>query len=126
MASTDMLQTDSGNGGAFRSIVVSDGGAYKILAPGHEIIGSVTLLRGAEGALFPSSGLYDVKIEIEWDLEDIAASVIGSATVLVTGPKDASYAAAAHKLLTSPNAYLVIVLGGDHLDQDVVAIQATP
>lgn len=119
-----MVAPATGAPRSFRSIVISDGGAYKILAPGDEIIDSVTLLRGAEGALFPSSGLYDVKIEVKWDLQDAVASVIGSTTVLVTGPKDASHAAAAHKLLTSPDAHLVMVLGGDHLDQGVAAIQA--
>jgi hypothetical protein len=44
--------------------------------------------------------------------------------VLVTGPKDASHAAAAHKLLTSPDAHLVLVLGGDHLEDGISAIQA--
>jgi len=114
----------SGVSRSFRSIVVNDGGAYSVLASGDEVTNSVTLLRGSKGALFPSSGLYDVHVEVKWDVQGAAASIIGSTTILVTGPQNASHAAAAHQLLTSPDAHLVLVFGGDHLQQGVTAIQA--
>jgi hypothetical protein len=108
---------------SFRSIVVHDGGELTVLDPGEEVTTSVTLLRGAEGALFASTGLFDINVEVKWDLQDAVASVVGATTVLVTGPQDASHAAAAHKLLTSPDAHLVLVLGGDHLKNGIEAIQ---
>jgi hypothetical protein len=109
---------------SFRSVVINDHGSYSVLAPGDEIVGSVTLLRGAEGALFPSSGLYDVSVEVKWDLQDAVACVIGSTTILVTGPTDASHAATAHMLLNSPDVHLVLAFGGDHLEQGVSAVRA--
>jgi hypothetical protein len=81
-------------------------------------------LRGAEGALFASTGLYNVSVEVKWDVEDAIASVVGNTTVPMTGPKDASHAAATHKLLACPDAHLVLVLGGDYRKDDISAIQA--
>jgi hypothetical protein len=118
------VTTPAGVSKTFRSIFVSDDSAYKVLAPGEETAASLTLLRGAEGALFASTGLYDINVEIKWDLEDAVASVVGFTTVLVTGTKDETHAAAAHKLLTCPDAHLVLVLGGDHLQDGISAIQS--
>jgi hypothetical protein len=118
------VTTPAGIFKTFRSIIVNDSETYRVLAPGEEVTASVTLLRGAEGALFASSGLYDVSVEVKWGVQEAVNSVIGSTTVLVTGPKDASHAAAAHKLLTSPDAHLVLVLGGDHLEDGISAIEA--
>jgi hypothetical protein len=118
------VTTPAGVSKTFRSIFVNDGSAYKVLQPGEETLASITLLRGAEGALFASTGLYNVSVEVKWDVEDAVASVVGSTTVLVTGPQNASHAAAAHKLLTCPDAHLVLVLGGDHLKDGISAIQA--
>ncbi|OCK96278.1 uncharacterized protein K441DRAFT_58503 [Cenococcum geophilum 1.58] len=118
------VMTPAGVSKTFRSIVVNDGGTYKVLAPGEETTASITLLRGAEGALFASTGLYNVSVEVKWDVQEAVASVVGLTTVLVTGSKDESHAAAAHKLLTSPDAHLVLVLGGDHLKDGISAIQA--
>jgi hypothetical protein len=109
---------------SFRSIFVNDGGAYKVLEPGEEITASITLLRGAEGALFASTGLHNVSVEVKWNMQEGIVNIVGCTTVLVTGPKDASHARAAHTLLTSRDAHLVLVLGGDHLKDGVAAIQA--
>jgi len=117
------VKTPAGVSKSFRSIFVHDGGAYKVLAPGEEIKSSLTLLRGAEGALFPSTGLYDINVEVKWDIQEASASIVGSTTVLVTGPQTESHAAAAHKLLTSADAHLVLVLGGDHLTDGISAIK---
>jgi hypothetical protein len=116
--------TPAGVSKTFSSIFINDDSAYKVLAPGEEAIASITLLRGAEGALFASTGLYNISVEVKWDVEDAVASVVGYTTVLVTGPKDASHAAAAHKLLACPDAHLVLVFGGDHLKDGISAIQA--
>jgi len=93
------------------------------LQPGNEISDSLTLLRGAQGALFPSSGLYEVTVEVRWDVGPMEAVVRGSATVLVTSARNAEHAAAAHKVLATPDTHLVIVLGGDHLHEGINAIE---
>lgn len=94
------------------------------LQPGEAIADSLTLLRGAEGALFPTSGLYEIGVEVHWDLDEIEATVRGSATVLVTGAQNDAHAAAAHHVLATPDAHLVLVLGGDHLTDGIAAIEA--
>jgi hypothetical protein len=108
----------------FRSIVVNDGGTYISLNPGGEVAASITLLRGAEGALFASAGLHDVSVEIKWDVPGGFVNIVGTTTVRVTEPKDASHSAAANKLLASPDAHLVLIMGGDHLKDGISAIHA--
>ncbi|KAH0541557.1 hypothetical protein FGG08_003969 [Glutinoglossum americanum] len=96
----------------------------KNLGAGESISTSLTLLRGGQGALFPSSGIADIIVRVGWGLSGgAAATVVGSRSVLVTPPLDKSHAAAAHKLLTTPDVHLVLVLGGDHLDEGVDAIR---
>jgi hypothetical protein len=49
--------------------------------------------------------------------------VRGSTTVLVTSARDAEHAAAAHRVLATPDAHLVLVLGGDHLHKGIEAVE---
>ncbi|MBV9931982.1 MAG: hypothetical protein JO013_13705 [Alphaproteobacteria bacterium] len=93
------------------------------LAPGEELTADFTLLRGGEGALFPAGGLYEVTVEVSWEVGEAEAAVRGAATVLVTGAQSGSHAAAAHTVLATPDAHLVLVLGGDHLDEGMAAIR---
>jgi hypothetical protein len=118
----ERVKTPSGIFKTFRSIFVSDSSAYKVLAPGEETRASVILLCGAKGALSASTGLHNVSAD-QVGYTTAVSSVVGSTTVLVTGPKDVSHEAAAHKLLTSLDAYLVLVLGGGHLEDGTSAIQ---
>lgn len=93
------------------------------LAPGESVAYDLTLMRGAQGALFPAAGLYTIAAEVRWDAGGVEAVVVGETTILVTGAKSDSHAAAAHKVLATPDAHLVLVLGGDHLADGVNAIQ---
>lgn len=94
-----------------------------MLEPGGAITESLTLMRGADGALFPTSGLHEIIVEVSWDVGEVVAAVSGSTTVMVTGAQSPSHAAAAHKVLATPDAHLVLVLGGDHLSDGVEAVQ---
>ncbi|HEX8061707.1 MAG TPA: hypothetical protein VF535_00675 [Allosphingosinicella sp.] len=94
------------------------------LDPGDSVAYDLTLLRGSEGALFPAGGLYEVLVEISWEVEEVEAVVAGRASLLVTGAASASHAAAAHWLLATPDAHLVLALGGEHLDDGIRAIHA--
>ena len=93
------------------------------LAPGESTSYSMTLLRGAEGALFPSSGPHTVVVEIEWDVGGISLATRGQTAVVVTPPVDDAHAEAALRVLSTPDAHLTLALGGDHLDQGIEAIQ---
>jgi hypothetical protein len=111
---------------SFRSIFCCDRADTGLndLAPGAETLASLTLLRGGDGALFPSSGVHKVSVDITWSTADaLLCAIQASTTVMVTPPLSASHAAAAHKLLATPNTHLVLVLGGDHFTDGVEAVQ---
>jgi len=86
---------------------------------------SLTLLRGGDGSLFPNSGLHTVNVKIQWGSKSRGSLAIvqASCTVFVTAPISASHAAAAHRILVTPDAHLVLALGGDHLKDGINAIQ---
>jgi len=111
---------------SFRSVICCDraGDGVENLEPGTEKLASLTLLRGGEGALFPVSGVHNVSVEVTWSTPDSPICAIrASTTVMVTPPLGASHAAAAHKLLTTPNTHLILVLGGDHFKDGIEAVQ---
>lgn len=89
---------------------------------------SLTLLRGVDGALFPSSGTAEIVVEASWSAGTKLAeqfALVGKATVLITAPQTANHAVAAHKVLTAPDAHLVLMLGGYHLEEGMSAIGKT-
>lgn len=93
------------------------------LDAGEQVSDALTLLRGFDGALFPMPGLHRVTVEVRWDAEMLEAVVTGETTVLVTAATDEGHAAAAHRVLATPDAHLVLVLGGDHLEEGVDAVK---
>ena len=96
----------------------------EILAPKKSIKHSITLLRGAQGALFSMPGIHRIIVEAHWDVDDMGAQVLGNADVMVTPAVDDAHAQAALKVLSTPDALLTLVLGGDHLAEGIEAIQA--
>ncbi len=97
---------------------------YALLQPGERISESMTLMRGAEGALFGVPGVHEVKVEVHWEIDGMVAHAAGSATVMVTAAVEARHAEAAHRVLSTPDAHLVLAIGGDHLTEGLDAIQA--
>ena len=100
------------------------------LAPKESVTKSLTLLRGGDGALFPISGVSEISVTLRWALPSAGetgllpdAAVQGSTTVFITGASSASHAKAAHKLLTTPDAHLVLALGGTHLMHGLEAVE---
>jgi hypothetical protein len=65
-----------------------------------------------------------VQVEVHWDAEGMVARVAGSTTVMVTSATTPSHASAAHKVLATPDAHLVLAIGGDHLKDGMDAIAA--
>jgi hypothetical protein len=116
---------------SFSPLVVSENrDATQFLAPGGSIDDSLTLLQGAEGALFPEAGAFRVVVEIAWNGQAADATlrmdfvVSGEARVTVTAATDAAHAAAARKVLATPQSLLVLAFGGDHLTDGIDAIAA--
>jgi hypothetical protein len=93
------------------------------LDPGQSIVNSLTLLRGAQGALFPTPGVHRVTVEAHWDNGGMEATVTGETGIMVTSTVDDAHAAAALKVLSTPDALLTLVFGGDHLADGIEAIQ---
>lgn len=115
----------SGTIRTFKPIVLCvDDEKLRLLKPGQSMKHSMTLLRGAEGSLFPLSGLYRVIVEIEWDVDGFALSVTGETSAMVTPPVDEKHAKAALKILSTPDALLTLAIGGDHLQEGIEAIHA--
>ncbi|WP_443191351.1 hypothetical protein [Pseudomonas indica] len=114
----------AGTSRSFRTVVhCLEDHAFNLLQPGERIEDSMTLLRGAEGALFGTSGVHEIQVEVHWDVEGMIARVAGSTTVMVTAAVDARHAEAAHQILATPDAHLVLAIGGDHLTEGIKAIQ---
>lgn len=123
---TGFVQNPSGKVRSFRPLVnCADSVHTAVLEANASITGSMTLLRGAEGALFPSSGVSEILVKASWDVGDNSAQamVTGRTNVFITNANEPQHAAAAHKILTTPDAHVVLVLGGDHLKEGIEAIQ---
>jgi hypothetical protein len=119
------VEGPSGKVRSFRTVVrcVEDH-TFTVLEPGDSLAESATLMRGAEGALFGTSGLHRISLEVHWEVGNAVAIARGEASVLVTGAVDEKHAAAAHRVLSTPDAHLVLAIGGDHLQDGIAAIQA--
>jgi hypothetical protein len=94
------------------------------LNPGESIRHSLTLLRGAQGALFSMQGPHRIQVEVHWDAGGIEAMITGDADVMITSTVDEAHAEAALKILTTPDTLLTLVMGGDHLTDGIEAIQS--
>ncbi len=94
-----------------------------VLKKDNSIRHSITLLRGAQGALFPAPGNYRIFVDVHWDAGDVEAVVTGQADVMVTPAEDEKHARAALKVLSTPDALLTLVFGGDHLKDGIEAIK---
>jgi hypothetical protein len=114
----------SGTPRIFSPLVLTDDNPVNDLQPGESVDAALTLLRGRDGALFPTPGVSEITVKVNWAVGDVTATVVGKTTVMVTCNEDAKHAEAAHKILATPDAHLVLVLGGDHLKDGVLAIQA--
>lgn len=109
---------------SFRSFVRCTERSMTELAPGEKRLGSMTLLRGAEGALFPVAGEYALHARLDWDIDGVPVRVDGEATVTVLPAVDQAHAEAALQILESPDAVITLAVGGDHLDEGIAAIGA--
>lgn len=92
------------------------------LEPGRSMTHSLTLLRGAQGALFPSPGVYRVIVEVSWHVHGTEVGIMSEVSVMITPPVDEAHAVAALKILSCPDALLTLAIGGDHLQEGVEAI----
>lgn len=118
------VETPCGKEKGFQSIFLCpDGIQKKELAPGEALSHDLTLLRGADGALFAGCGLHKIMVEVEWESDAVTNLVSGSCYVMITAAVDEGHAKAATRILTTPDVHLVLIMGGDHLKEGIEAIQ---
>lgn len=93
------------------------------LKSGASMTADMTLLRGAEGALFPTAGLHRIELDLAWESGGVPVKVSASAPVMVTPPVDDSHSTAAMRVLSSADLLLTLAIGGDHLNDGVTALK---
>jgi hypothetical protein len=98
--------------------------ALRTLAPGEPFSDSLTLLRGPRGSLFPGPGAYRVVIEVTWAVGHLSVIARGETSVMITSAQTQSHAEAALRVLSTPDTVVALVVGGDHLEEGLAAIQA--
>jgi hypothetical protein len=126
-----VVKDPSGTLRSFRSIIgCVDEEPLVELGPKKSVAKSLTLLRGGDGPLFPSSGVSEIAVTLRWALPSTGeagpmpdAVVQGSTAVFITGANTGAHAKAAYKVLTTPDTHLVLALGGTHLSSGIEAIE---
>jgi len=114
-----------GNVRTFKPLILFvDDHDLESVKPGESVKGDLTLLRGAEGSLFPAPGFYQIVVEVALDEGEIAQFVTGSTNIMVMAATTESHANAALKVLTTPDILLTLALGGDHIAEGIEAIEA--
>ena len=114
----------SGTVRSFRSLVQCTELSLTDLPSGETRTGSMTLLRGAEGPLFPTAGPHVIRACVEWEVEGVLVSIAGEASVDVLPAVDQAHAEAALQIMRTPDAVITLAVGGDHLDEGIAAIRA--
>ncbi|MGI9499325.1 MAG: hypothetical protein ACR2P3_04770 [Geminicoccaceae bacterium] len=94
------------------------------LQPGKSIAHDMTLLRGADGALFPAAGMYTIVVDVFWDVGGMEAVVRNETSLMISAAAEAKHAETAARVLATPDAHVVLVLGGDHLEEGIKAFEA--
>jgi hypothetical protein len=67
--------------------------------------------------------VHRISVEVRWSSGGAEAVVTGETSIMVMPAVDEAHAEAALKVLSTPDALLTLVLGGDHLEDGVEAIQ---
>jgi hypothetical protein len=93
-----------------------------ILGPYATRTYAMTLLRGAQKALFPMAGDHKVRIRATWRWKENNFYLEAPTKVRVTGPFDDDHRAAALRILSTPDTLFSIAIGGDHLIEGNKAI----
>ena len=94
------------------------------IPPGASAMTALTLLRGAQGPLFPMPGVHTIQVKLSWGEGKVRYSAAGRIAVTITPPGDTGHRVAALKILASPDALLCLAIGGHHLREGQAAIDS--
>jgi hypothetical protein len=95
-----------------------------VLAPSETRTYTMTLLRGAQKALFPMAGNHRVKVTANWQCGADTVYLQNETTVRVTPAVDHKHRAAALKILSTPDTLLNLAIVGDQFTEGTNAIDA--
>ncbi len=89
--------------------------------PGEKKTHAVTLFFGTAGPLFPEPGNYDIELYVKWYRGELPVSLAAPARVTI---KRASryHLAKARKFLNTSRVLLALAVGGDHLENENLAM----
>jgi hypothetical protein len=85
---------------------------------------TMTLLRGAQKALFPVAGDHRVKVRATWQRNGKSVCLDDQTIVHVNAPIDDNHRATALKILSTPDTLFSVAIIGDHLIEGNKAVQA--
>lgn len=113
-----------GNRRSFRNLMrCLDEHKCRVLESGETMSKDLTLLRGAQGALFDGPGFHEITVQAEWQADDKKYRLSGTGAVMIQPALTESHARAALKTLSTPDLLLTLVLGGDHLPAAMEALR---
>lgn len=98
--------------------------ALVALEPGAAVEGALTLLVGTRAMLFPVPGPYRIAVTVGWNDGGQPRSVAAECGVVVTPACDAAHAAAAQRILATPDLRPLLEFGGDHLGDAIEVLHA--
>lgn len=101
----------------FKSLIPVDTNPLKELKKGEARKHSFTLLRGSDGWLFPSVGIYKVCINMHWNVEGKSKHCQSTCQLIVNPPQTEEQAEAALAVINSPELMLSFIIGGKHLKE---------
>jgi predicted Zn-dependent protease len=104
-------------------IVCMDAEELAVLPSGEKRLSSLTLLRGAQGSLFPKAGFYDISVDIHWHDKETEGFATATTRVHVQASEMLEATKVVEKLLTTPDLLLTLVFGGDHLRAGVSVLK---
>jgi hypothetical protein len=94
------------------------------LPPSESVFGALTLIRGAQGALFPIVGSHKIKVRVSWNRGTQRVFREHETDVYISPPVNDAHHILALKLLSTPDVLLSIAIKGKHLKEGNAAIRA--
>jgi hypothetical protein len=94
------------------------------LPPSDSVFGALTLIRGAQGALFPIVGTHKIKVRVSWNRGTQRVFREQDTDVYISPPVNDAHHVLALKLLSTPDVLLSIAIKGKHLKEGNAALRA--
>lgn len=92
-------------------VYCTDSNPISELKAGESRSGSITLLRGRSGSLFPTSALYTITVNVAWPIDiNFTSYVFGKCNVFIRPPTNSKLA---FRLLADSDLHLLMMTGGD-------------